>query len=109
MGLRTGYLAVSSACLVAVWIGQLIALQSCPDEICLAYHHALKPLFRMHLPGAALLLRIFIGESDQHRHRPLYEAIFGRELNRPSHRVVTNGASSRFMLPKSYNFPWICL
>ena len=27
------------------------------------------------LPRDALLLRIFIGESDRHEHRPLYEAI----------------------------------
>ena len=29
----------------------------------------------MNLPQDALLLRIFIGESDRHEHRPLYEAI----------------------------------
>jgi hypothetical protein len=29
----------------------------------------------MNLPEDALLLRIFIGESDRHEHRPLYEAI----------------------------------
>ena len=29
----------------------------------------------MQLPRDALLLRIFIGENDRHRHRPLYEAI----------------------------------
>jgi PII-like signaling protein len=29
----------------------------------------------MQLPQAALLLRIFIGESDRHHHKPLYEAI----------------------------------
>lgn len=29
----------------------------------------------MHLPSEAELLRIFIGESDKHGHRPLYEAI----------------------------------
>src|ERR1700746_3976288 len=29
----------------------------------------------MHLPHDALLLRIFIGESDRWQHRPLYEAI----------------------------------
>lgn len=36
----------------------------------------------MHLPEDALLLRIFIGESDRHEHRPLYEAIVlkAREL-----------------------------
>jgi len=36
----------------------------------------------MHLPEDAVLLRIFIGESDRYRHRPLYEAIVlkAREL-----------------------------
>jgi uncharacterized protein len=29
----------------------------------------------MHLPHEALLLRVFIGESDRWRHQPLYEAI----------------------------------
>lgn len=29
----------------------------------------------MHLPAESLLLRIFIGESDRHDGRPLYEAI----------------------------------
>jgi PII-like signaling protein len=29
----------------------------------------------MHLPEDAVLLRIFIGESDGYQHRPLYEAI----------------------------------
>jgi PII-like signaling protein len=29
----------------------------------------------MNLPSEAELLRIFIGESDKHGHRPLYEAI----------------------------------
>lgn len=29
----------------------------------------------MHLPQDALLLRIFIGESDRWQHQPLYEAI----------------------------------
>ena len=29
----------------------------------------------MNLPEDALLLRIFLGESDRHEHRPLYEAI----------------------------------
>jgi uncharacterized protein len=29
----------------------------------------------MHLPEDAVLLRIFIGESDLYQHRPLYEAI----------------------------------
>src|ERR1700747_3026933 len=30
---------------------------------------------QMHLPHEAMLLRIFIGESDRWRHQPLYEAI----------------------------------
>ena len=36
----------------------------------------------MHLPEEAVLLRIFIGESDRWQHRPLYEAIVlkAREL-----------------------------
>ena len=36
----------------------------------------------MHLPEDAVLLRIFIGESDRYEHRPLYEAIVlkAREL-----------------------------
>src|SRR5438046_6788398 len=29
----------------------------------------------MHFPEDAVLLRIFIGESDRYRHQPLYEAI----------------------------------
>jgi PII-like signaling protein len=36
----------------------------------------------MHLPEDAVLLRIFIGESDRYQHKPLYEAIVlkAREL-----------------------------
>jgi hypothetical protein len=39
----------------------------------------------MHLPEEAVLLRIFIGESDRWQHRPLYEAIVlkARELDWP--------------------------
>jgi uncharacterized protein len=29
----------------------------------------------MQIPKAAVLLRVFIGESDHYQHRPLYEAI----------------------------------
>jgi uncharacterized protein len=29
----------------------------------------------MHLPEDAVLLRIFVGESDRHGHQPLYETI----------------------------------
>ncbi len=32
----------------------------------------------MHLPHDAMLLRIFIGESDRWKHQPLYEAIVTR-------------------------------
>ena len=37
----------------------------------------------MHLPHDAVLLRIFIGESDRWKHQPLYEAIVlkARELH----------------------------
>lgn len=37
----------------------------------------------MHLPHDAMLLRIFIGETDRWHHRPLYEAIVlkARELH----------------------------
>src|ERR687888_1719126 len=37
----------------------------------------------MHLPEDAVLLRIFIGESDRYEHRPLHEAIVlkARELD----------------------------
>jgi len=34
----------------------------------------------MQTPTDALLLRIFIGESDRHHHKPLYEAIVLRGL-----------------------------
>lgn len=32
----------------------------------------------MHLPEEAELLRVFVGESDKHGHRPLYEVIVER-------------------------------
>ncbi len=32
----------------------------------------------MQLPADALLLRIFIGESDRHGHHPLYEAVVNK-------------------------------
>ena len=37
----------------------------------------------MHLPDEAMLLRIFIGESDRWKHQPLYEVIVlrARELH----------------------------
>ncbi len=69
----------------------------------------------MELPEDAILLRIFIGESDRHRNRPLYEAIVlkARELQMAGATVLRGpmgyGASSRIHTAKSYNFPWICL
>jgi PII-like signaling protein len=49
-----------------------------------ACHPALMVLLTaMHLPHDAMLLRIFIGESDRWHHQPLYEAIVlkARELH----------------------------
>jgi PII-like signaling protein len=60
----------------------------------------------MHLPEDALLLRIFIGESDRFRHRPLYEAIVlkARELHLAGATVLRGpmgfGASSRIHTAK---------
>ena len=44
----------------------------------------------MHLPQEAMLLRIFIGESDRWKHKPLYEAIVlkARELGLAGATVV---------------------
>ena len=55
----------------------------------------------MKLPEQAVLLRIFIGESDKHQGRPLYEQIVlkARELNLAGATVVRGilgfGADSR--------------
>src|SRR5438045_5679547 len=55
----------------------------------------------MHLPEDAVLLRIFIGESDRYQHRPLYEAIVlkARELQLAGATVLRGpmgfGKSSR--------------
>jgi PII-like signaling protein len=60
----------------------------------------------MHLPEEAVLLRVFIGESDQYRHRPLYEAIVlkARELHMAGATVLRGpmgfGASSRIHTAK---------
>ena len=77
----------------------------------------LNPLFTMDLPEDALLLRIFIGESDRHRHRPLYEAIVlkAREMNLAGATVLRGpmgyGASSRIHTAKiiqlSMDLPFI--
>ena len=55
----------------------------------------------MHLPHEAMLLRIFIGESDRWHHQPLYEAIVlkARELHLAGATVLRGpmgyGKSSR--------------
>lgn len=60
----------------------------------------------MHLPEDAVLLRIFIGESDRHEHRPLYEAIVlkARELQLAGATVLRGplgfGKSSRLHTAK---------
>src|ERR1051325_9433021 len=60
----------------------------------------------MNLPEDALLLRIFIGESDRHEHRPLYEAIVlkARELHLAGATVLRGpmgfGKSSRLHTAK---------
>ena len=60
----------------------------------------------MHLPQDALLLRIFIGESDRWQHRPLYEAIVlrARELHLAGATVLRGpmgfGKSSRLHTAK---------
>ena len=60
----------------------------------------------MHLPEDAVLLRIFIGESDRCQHRPLYEAIVlkARELELAGATVLRGpmgfGKSSRMHTAK---------
>src|SRR5213079_3597894 len=60
----------------------------------------------MHLPHDAMLLRIFIGESDRWEHRPLYEAIVlkAREQHLAGATVLRGpmgfGASSRLHTTK---------
>src|SRR3954470_9777876 len=60
----------------------------------------------MHLPEDAVLLRIFIGESDRCQHRPLYEAIVlkARELHLAGATVLRGpmgfGKSSRLHTAK---------
>ena len=55
----------------------------------------------MHLPSDAMLLRVFIGESDRWKHQPLYEAIVlkARELHMAGATVLRGpmgfGKSSR--------------
>jgi len=60
----------------------------------------------MHLPHEAVLLRIFIGESDRWKHQPLYEAIVlkARELHLAGATVLRGplgfGKSSRLHTAK---------
>ena len=60
----------------------------------------------MHLPHEAMLLRIFIGESDRYKHQPLYEAIVlkAREMHLAGATVLRGpmgyGKSSRLHTAK---------
>ena len=60
----------------------------------------------MQLPREAMLLRIFIGESDRHQHRPLYEAVVlkAREMHLAGATVLRGpmgyGRSSRLHTAK---------
>jgi hypothetical protein len=60
----------------------------------------------MHLPHEAMLLRVFIGESDQWKHAPLYEAIVlkAREVHLAGATVLRGpmgyGKSSRLHTAK---------
>lgn len=60
----------------------------------------------MHLPQDAMLLRIFIGESDRWHHQPLYEAIVrkAREMHMAGATVLRGpmgfGKSSRMHTTK---------
>lgn len=56
-----------------------------------------RPL--MEIPHEAALLRIFIGESDRHEHRPLYEAIIP-ESAPDAPRRRNDEKSSRAALPR---------
>lgn len=71
----------------------------------------------MHLPHEALLLRIFIGESDRWKHQPLYEAIVlkAREMHLAGATVLRGpmgfGKSSRLHTAKilrlSFDLPLV--
>jgi hypothetical protein len=60
----------------------------------------------MQIPKDAMLLRIFIGESDRHEHRPLYEALVlrAREMHLAGATVLRGpmgfGHSSRIHTAK---------
>jgi PII-like signaling protein len=77
--------------------------------VALPFHHFITPLthsFDMHLPHEAMLLRIFIGESDRWHHQPLYEAMVlkARELHLAGATVLRGpmgfGKSSRLHTAK---------
>jgi len=71
----------------------------------------------MHLPHDAMLLRIFIGESDRWHHQPLYEAIVlkAREMHMAGATVLRGpmgyGKSSRIHTSKiirlSFDLPLV--
>src|SRR5258708_6460837 len=71
----------------------------------------------MDLPSQAVLLRIFIGESDRAEHRPLYEALVlkAREMHLAGATVLRGpmgfGASSRLhtakILQLSHDLPMV--
>ena len=71
----------------------------------------------MHLPHDAMLLRVFIGESDRWHHKPLYEAIVmkARELHLAGATVLRGpmgfGKSSRLHTAKilrlSFDLPLV--
>src|SRR5215467_6215763 len=46
-----------------------------PTFVFIRVHSWANPKIDMQIPHEAVLLRIFIGESDRWEHRPLYEAI----------------------------------
>jgi PII-like signaling protein len=60
----------------------------------------------VHLPSEAMLLRVFIGESDRRKHQPLYEAIVlkAREMHMAGATVLRGpmgyGKSSRLHTTK---------
>ena len=58
----------------------------------------------MHLPHEAMLLRIFIGESDRWHHQPLYEAIVlkARELHLAGATVLRGPMGLREIEPAAH-------
>ena len=67
----------------------------------------------MQIPKDAVLLRIFLGESDRSGHRPLYEAIVlkAREMHLAGATVLRGaagfGRSTLLHTEKTYTFPKI--